>query len=285
MFERIGATWLGAGDLLVNHDGIADSVYPAFVTRDVLPGLGVHEAGRHFTADEDRRGAAPVLLLSDRAWRQTFAADRALWAARSGSARRPPHRRHRRARLPRPLAGRRARRVRPAARDRRRHRHADELLRGHQPRQLADGRCPHHGTTARWHHAGAGGGTPGQPAGHHARARARGARTRLGLTPLDIAARTGATKAGLVTFARLLAATVSLTLLVGCGTVALLLFVRVEGGARSSRPASRSVPRRHGWSAASRSRPPWWRGPRRSRPSQRPGHCCARCGRSSCRAV
>ena len=55
-----------------------------------------------------------------------------------------------------------------------------------------------------------------------------GTQIRLGLTPLDVAARTGATKAGLVTFARLLAATVSLTLLVGCGTVALLLFVRIE---------------------------------------------------------
>ena len=76
MFERVGATWLGAGDLLVNHDGIADSVYPAFVTHDVLPGLAVQlQAGRHLTADDDRRGAAPVLLLSDRAWRRIFASD------------------------------------------------------------------------------------------------------------------------------------------------------------------------------------------------------------------
>src|SRR5204863_7964404 len=74
IFEHVGATWLGAGDLLVNHDRVADSVHPAFVTHDVLPGLGVRlEAGRHFTADEDRRGAAPVLPLSDRAVRQVFA--------------------------------------------------------------------------------------------------------------------------------------------------------------------------------------------------------------------
>ena len=113
----------------------------------------------------------------------------------------------------------------------------------------------------------------------------RGAQSRLGLTPLDIAARTGATKAGLVTFARLLAATVSLTLLVGCGTVALLLFVRVEArrvelatcialGASSARLVARVRPRgrRGGRGRRARGVPMSW-------------GCCAGCGRSSCRAA
>ena len=77
VFERVGATWLGAGDLLVNHDGIADAVYPAFVTTTSCPELAVRlQAGRYFTADDDRRGAAPVLLLSDCACAaDLFAAD------------------------------------------------------------------------------------------------------------------------------------------------------------------------------------------------------------------
>src|SRR5204863_2012017 len=76
VFESVGATWIGAGDLLINHGGVADSAFPAFVTHALLPQLGVTlQAGRAFAADDDRRGAAPVALLSDSAWRQIFAGD------------------------------------------------------------------------------------------------------------------------------------------------------------------------------------------------------------------
>ena len=230
VFERVGATWLGAGDLLVNHDGIADSVYPAFVTHDVLPGLGVRlQAGRHFTADEDRRGAAPVLLLSDRAWRRTFAADprivgRTIRLGASAAT----------------IVGI----VAPGFRGLSLGGAPDVFVPLHAIADVTDVPMNYFADTNHVSSPTAGvriigrlrdGITPAQAAGRLDSLPATvpglergGARTRLGLTPLDVAARTGATKAGLVTFARLLAATVSLTLLVGCGTVALLLFVRVE---------------------------------------------------------
>ena len=109
-------------------------------------------------------------------------------------------------------------------------------------------------------------------------------RARLGLTPLDVAARTRATKAGLVTFARLLAATVSLTLFVGCGTVALLLFVRVKARrvelatciALGASSAARARVRPRGAVVAE------WA---RSRRCRCPGGRRAGCGRSSCRVA
>ena len=52
--------------------------------------------------------------------------------------------------------------------------------------------------------------------------------TRVGLTPLDVAVLAGVRRAGLDTFATVLAATVGLLLVVGCAAVALLLFVRIE---------------------------------------------------------
>ena len=46
------------------------------MTHGLLPGLGVSlQRGRAFTDADDRRGAAPVALLTDRGWRETFGAD------------------------------------------------------------------------------------------------------------------------------------------------------------------------------------------------------------------
>ena len=59
---------------------------------------------------------------------------------------------------------------------------------------------------------------------------------RVGITPLDVAVLARATRAGLDRFGQVLAATVGLLLIVGCAAVALLLFVRIEGAAPSSRP-------------------------------------------------
>ena len=263
MFERVGATWLGAGHLLVNHDGIADSVYPAFVTHDVLPGLAVRlQAGRHLTADDDRRGAAPVLLLSDRAWRRIFASDPRIVGrtVRLGAS-----------------AATIVGIVAPGFRGLSLGGAPDVFVPLHAIADVTDVPMNYFAETNHVSSPTAGvqiigrlrdGITPAQAARRLDSLpptvpglERRGAQSRLGLTPLDIAARTGATKAGLVTFARLLAATVSLTLLVGCGTVALLLFVGSRRGAPSSRPVSPLAPLRRGSSAASRSRPPWWRGP------------------------
>ena len=287
MFERVGATWLGAGDLLVNHDGIADSVYPAFVTHDVLPGLAVRlQAGRHLTADDDRRGAAPVLLLSDRAWRRIFASDPAFVGRTVGLGASTAT-----------IIGI----VAPGFRGLSLGGAPDVFVPLHAIADVTDVPMNYFAETNHVSSPTAGvqiigrlrdAITPAQAAGRLDSLLATvpgleraGARTRLGLTPLDLAARTGATKAGLVTFACLLAATVALTLLVGCGTWRCCCSSGSRREVPSSRPAARLAPRRQGSSAASRSRPPWWRGPRRSRPSQRPGRCCARSGRSNCQAV
>jgi putative ABC transport system permease protein len=49
----------------------------AVVTWNLFPMLGVHPAvGRAFRADDDRLGAAPVVILSDLVWRRRYGADR-----------------------------------------------------------------------------------------------------------------------------------------------------------------------------------------------------------------
>jgi predicted permease len=54
-------------------DGFPKSVQPAGASANFLDVLGIHpEAGRWFTADDDRRGAEAVAVLSDRFWRRSF---------------------------------------------------------------------------------------------------------------------------------------------------------------------------------------------------------------------
>jgi len=54
----------------------AEQVGIAQVSTDFFAAVGVHAAlGRDLTADDDRAGAAPVLWLTDAAWRRYFAAD------------------------------------------------------------------------------------------------------------------------------------------------------------------------------------------------------------------
>ena len=170
---------------------------------------------------------------------------------------------HRRPRtgLPRPRSHGRAGPVSPAPHDRRRLQPADELLCRGRPRQLA------HRRAARLRPSG-GRADPGPAvAGCRPRRPARGSpaicgrihATRIGLTPLDVAVLAGVTRAGLDTFAVVLAATVGLLLVVGCAAVALLLFVRIEarrtefatrlalggiGRAPGRRPGARSGDRR-----------------------------------------
>ena len=75
-FERVEARWSTLEHLRLSRGGASSGVGAAFVTHGLLPGLDVPvRLGRAFTAAEDRRGAAPVAILTDRGWREAFAAD------------------------------------------------------------------------------------------------------------------------------------------------------------------------------------------------------------------
>jgi putative ABC transport system permease protein len=53
-----------------------ERVVSSLISSDVLPALGIQPiAGRAFTADEDRAGAPPIAIVSDRFWRARFNAD------------------------------------------------------------------------------------------------------------------------------------------------------------------------------------------------------------------
>lgn len=76
-FAQTAGQWTPPPLLLVNHEGsVADRRYVGFATHDFLDVLGVKTVlGRPFSAEEDRRGSAPVAILTDRYWRQAFNAD------------------------------------------------------------------------------------------------------------------------------------------------------------------------------------------------------------------
>src|SRR6476660_2109761 len=69
-FAQTAAQWTPPSRLLVSNEGFR---YVGFATHDFLDVLGVKtQLGRGFSAEEDRRGAAPVAILTDRYWRRAF---------------------------------------------------------------------------------------------------------------------------------------------------------------------------------------------------------------------
>jgi predicted permease len=75
-FERTVAQWSGTHLLLVDHGDLPVRTDVAFVTHDYFDVLGISAVlGREFVADDDRRGAVPVAVLTDRYWRHSFNAD------------------------------------------------------------------------------------------------------------------------------------------------------------------------------------------------------------------
>ncbi len=73
-FEDVAAG--GAWPALVTAQGEARTRQMYFVSANLFSFLGVRmQHGRDFTAADDERGAAPVVVLSDRFWRNTFGAD------------------------------------------------------------------------------------------------------------------------------------------------------------------------------------------------------------------
>ena len=78
-FEQTVGQWGGTHLLLVNLGSTPARTDVAFVTHDYFDVLGVSTAlGREFLPDDDRRGATPVAVLTDRYWRETFNRDRSV---------------------------------------------------------------------------------------------------------------------------------------------------------------------------------------------------------------
>ena len=72
-FEEIGGIWPTSGT--ISGTGEPEQVRLAFTTANFLPLLAEKpQLGRFFAPGEDRRGAAPVMILTDGLWRRQFGA-------------------------------------------------------------------------------------------------------------------------------------------------------------------------------------------------------------------
>ena len=76
VFEQTVGQWGSPHLLLVSARDLPARALVNFVTHDYFDVLGVRvPLGREFSAEDDRRGAPPVAVLTDRYWRRTFGAD------------------------------------------------------------------------------------------------------------------------------------------------------------------------------------------------------------------
>jgi predicted permease len=226
-FEQVTAQWGSTFLLLVNAGDAPARVDVGFAMHDFFDVLGVGVVlGRGFSPEDDRRGATPVAVLTDRYWRTTFKGDPAV-LGRSID-----------------VAGKRATIVGVLQRG----------FRGLNLAAKADLYLPFHTV-----------GDVGDPTGNpfadpkpgysptagtmilgrlragaaHAEAVSRIAATNpppppgrtanpVVLVPANEAAIPAAARPGMVRFSRLLVATVALLLVIGCTTVGMLLLIRTE---------------------------------------------------------
>lgn len=73
IFERVAAEWSPPLGLLVGTGTLPTQTRVAFVSHDYFDVLGIRiPAGRSFTTTDDRRGAPSVAVLTDRYWRLAF---------------------------------------------------------------------------------------------------------------------------------------------------------------------------------------------------------------------
>jgi putative ABC transport system permease protein len=76
IFERVAAQWLPYHVMPVSAGGFAVNTPIAFVTHDFFDVIGVAiPHGRSFLESEDQRGAGPVAIVTDRYWRRALDAD------------------------------------------------------------------------------------------------------------------------------------------------------------------------------------------------------------------
>ena len=72
VFERTLGAWVPLESLMLRMEGTTRRVRVAFVTGDYLSSLGIGlQAGHSFEPNDDRRGAAPAAIMTDRFWRQS----------------------------------------------------------------------------------------------------------------------------------------------------------------------------------------------------------------------
>jgi putative ABC transport system permease protein len=77
IFDQVIAAWVPLETLVLNTDGVSRRVSVGFVTGNYFSSLGLDvPGGRSFEPNDDRRGAPPVAVLTDRFWRRVFQASR-----------------------------------------------------------------------------------------------------------------------------------------------------------------------------------------------------------------
>jgi putative ABC transport system permease protein len=228
IFERVAAEWSSPESLLTSTDGLPVRTPIGFATFDFFDLLGLRiPVGRGFTSDDDRRGATPVAILTDRYWRRTFDA-RTDVIGRTIT-----------------IQGKAVTIVGVA----------QPGFRGLDLSQTVDVYLPLHTIgdmgSALTNYFAEAGHSSAPTSGTRIVARLRndtslaqtmsrlaaldppawqGARVKpvLALTPINLSAIPFNARAGMAQFARLLGATVALLLLIGCGTVGMLLLIRTE---------------------------------------------------------
>jgi putative ABC transport system permease protein len=246
-FPRVAGGGAATGPLLVDTHGSLVRTPVYFATHDWFDLLGVRIAlGRSFTAEEDRRGAAPTVVISDGYWRRIYGADPSI-LGRSVVV----------ANVPATIIGVTAAGFRgldlARSPDLYLPLHTVEDIAAITGNYLQDGSRPNYSPTG-WITI-VGRLTPRtKPSEVIARAAAAYSpipgRTAPGFTlvPVETAALPAMARQGIAQFSRLLALTVGMLLLVGCATVGMLLLLRTESrreelatclalGARSSQLA------------------------------------------------
>ena len=79
IFEATGAHWTPALTLTGGSETSVARITAGFVTPNFFSVLGVRVTlGRQLTESDDRRGAPPVAILTDQYWRQAFGGDRSI---------------------------------------------------------------------------------------------------------------------------------------------------------------------------------------------------------------
>ena len=227
VFESVAAQWLSPPQLLVSTGGVPVQTSVGFATHNFFDVLGVRiPVGRNFTGEDDRRGAAPVAILTERYWRRVFEGSNAVIGRTITMAGKPVT-----------IVGVAA----PGFRGLDLAQAPDLYLPFHtvadvtppgmnyfaEPNQRMS---PTSGTMVigrlrardQAESAASRLTTLGPPPEY------KGSPPRYGLTPVNAAAVPQPARAGMSLFGRLLGTTVGLLLLIGCGTVGLLLLIRTE---------------------------------------------------------
>ena len=225
IFSETVAQW-GSHLLLVSVGDLPTRTDVGFVTHDFFDVVGVPAVlGREFIADDDRRGAAPAAVITDRYWRRTFNADPSVVGRTITISGKPV-----------PIVGVLPRGFRGMTLTEK----PDLYLAFHTLSEMGSPFTNYFAEAGHPSSPTSGTGVIGRlspgtsPVDAAARIRAMDPPARSGraattlLIPANVAAIPAAVRPGMDRFSRLLAATVGLLLFIGCTTVGMLLLIRTE---------------------------------------------------------